>query len=152
MTLKSCPQVCIQCRQHKAPQLGRFFRCRHQYASWRWICSACDNQKVPKQVPRPSSPPERQVKAKLVELGLDAIAEFRLQCYSYDFALPRLRMLVEVDSARWHQSLRQQRRDAKKTKLAQANGWHLVRFKVDSHLPLKVELAVNQRAHELGMA
>ena len=95
---------------------------------------------------------ERLVRHTLQELHVEAVAEFGLGPFIFDFAIPRLRLLLEINSRRWHARPRRQKRDRAKAKAAQASHWELVALPVDARLQVKVVQAVAQRRSLLGMA
>ena len=60
--------------------------------------------------------------------------EFKLSKVRFDFAVPKLRLLVEIDSRRWHSHPSRKNRDRYKSRLAEDEGWKLVRVTGDSSL------------------
>ena len=80
-----------------------------------------------------------------------AEAEFKVNSFIYDFSIPKLGLLIELDSKRYHQSVRHRIRDAAKTKNAVDNGWVLKRIKIGPHLLLDVERVVVEQREISGL-
>lgn len=145
-SVSELPQICTACHKLKAANLGRFYR-GQRYSQWRWICLACDDKR-PERCARhnyPETPPEREVREALSECGLKFKAEFPVGPYIYDFAVPAIRLLIEVDSKTWHSTPRQLKRDARKDAYAKAEQWELKRFKTGSGLGSAVLAEVLRR-------
>jgi very-short-patch-repair endonuclease len=147
------PQICIECRQLKAESLGRYFKIRSRHNVQRFICSACDEKENLPRLNRRNdeSVPERIVRMAVSRLGFEAYAEFLLGPFIYDFAFPKLRLLIEIDSRRWHRGYSRKQRDKRKSAYAADQGWALVRLDVGENLDTRAELAVRNRASQLGM-
>jgi len=60
------------------------------------------------------------------QLGI--VAEYRVGPYLFDFAVKDLRLLLEIDPRSTHASAGRKIRDWKKSKMAEAKGWRLVRL------------------------
>jgi very-short-patch-repair endonuclease len=65
----------------------------------------------------------------LFSLGLHFIQEFAIESARFDFALPSIRLLFEIDSKKFHKTARQISNDKRKNALAKMHGWNLVRVK-----------------------
>jgi very-short-patch-repair endonuclease len=91
------------------------------------------------------------VRTTVGKLGFKVYAEFPLGPFTYDFAFPKLRLLIEIDSKRWHSGYARKQRDKRKTANAAQHGWALVRLAVGDNLDTRAELAVKDRASQLGM-
>lgn len=73
---------------------------------------------------------ERRVGDSLIAAGLDVVPQFAINNrYFADFALPQLRIIVEVDGDYWHSLPKTQRNDKIKTELLQEQGWDVHRLK-----------------------
>ena len=59
------------------------------------------------------------------------LREYRINKCFFDGAIPQLNILIESDGTFWHSSLKQQRIDKHKNKLALENGFKLIRVKND---------------------
>ena len=144
MKKSDLPQVCGICRKLKASHLGKFRR-GARYSQWVWECEAC----LDKPKPSPTeSPIETEVR---VAIGRKEKfkQEFKLAGFSFDFAFPRLQLLVEVDSASWHTRQFHRKRDARKTAAATAAGWKLVRV-AGEDVAGQALAALSARQSELG--
>ena len=75
-------------------------------------------------------------------MGYKFQQEYELGPYRYDIAIPALRLLIEVDSRRWHSHPSRIARDRKKAELAKKEGWVLTR--VSSKHAESVEFLVKQ--------
>jgi very-short-patch-repair endonuclease len=151
--VKDLPQVCCRCRLLKVAELGRFFVSRHRHGVRRWICAACD---APEAVPRlrrhgHESHAEARVRRTLALLQCRALAEYPLGPYIYDFAIPRLRLLIEVDSKQWHRAYDRRRRDRQKDSHASSEQWTLVRITVGPDLERNVAQVVARQRSALGL-
>lgn len=63
--------------------------------------------------------------------GLDA--QFQPPWYNgrtgiVDFAIPHLKIIIEVDGRRWHSLTQDQRRDRERDRTARSNGWLILRY------------------------
>lgn len=146
------PQVCVKCRKLKVAHLGEFFKSRSRYNRRYWICSQCLEEPKVERLARhqhPSSPIEEEVSKRLAPCGYKVFQEYKLGKFIYDFAVPRLRLLIEVDSYSYHKSKRQLRRDLLKSKSAKAEHWCLVRI-TPPDTGLKAQLEVEKRAKEVS--
>jgi very-short-patch-repair endonuclease len=73
---------------------------------------------------------------------VEADAEFKLGSFIYDFAIPKLGLLIELDSKRYHSNKRHRIRDGAKDKNAADQGWTLKRVRIGPHMVLDVERAI----------
>lgn len=144
------PQVCITCRKLKAARLGKFISPGHRYSQWLWRCDACQDSAVPRlSRPGKESPAEREARSALVRLRAGAVAEYPLGGYLFDFAVPKLRLLIELDS-RYHHSAGRRRRDRLKSETARDKLWKLVRLSASPGVGTEVMRVVLARRQELG--
>lgn len=144
------PQLCASCRKLKCAHLGRFKPHRHKYGVKVWTCFEClENRPVKREGRRQhdSSPDELLVARELRRLKVDAVQEYQLGPFFYDFAVPKLRLLIEVDSRTWHRHPSRVARDRRKTKHAESKGWKLSRLS-GPHLDLAVRLEIERRLQE----
>jgi very-short-patch-repair endonuclease len=74
--------------------------------------------------------------------------------YWYDFAVPKLRLLIELDSSTYHRGYRLAR-DHAKSRYAKESSWKLIRFRVsgdgDELLADRVFAYLDRREDELGI-
>jgi len=151
------PEICGKCRGMKVMELMQEFRDRERYNKKFYICHACLQKPAVKRWGRyehPETPCEkvaREALEFLVKEGWFIVAEFTLEKkFIYDFSIPKLRMLIEIDSHSYHQFAKQIKRDKRKTAWAKEHGWHLVRFKPSESMGGDIIKAVFQRASEMG--
>ena len=75
---------------------------------------------------------ERTVKAFLDMQGADYIAQYPLRTgYIADFAIPSLKIIIEVDGKRWHSSKKQRKKDRFRDYMLKREGWSTIRIKED---------------------
>lgn len=84
----------------------------------------------------------------LINYGMPFDQEKPLEGFFFDFGIPSLRLLIEVDS-RYHDHERKQRIDRIKDAVAKRNGWKLVRVR-GGDIAGKVQAALDIRFSELG--
>lgn len=146
------PQICFICRELKVPELGEFRRDLFRYSKRVWVCTHC-LEKAPKRLGRfheRETPVEAVVRQMLEFSGFKFFAEFPIDKYFFDFAIPKLRMLIEVDGAGYHRRNYQKNRDRRKNKIAKDEQWHLIRIRPSSRMGNEVLSKVHERAMELG--
>lgn len=68
----------------------------------------------------------------LIGTGWKFVEEYELKTFRFDFAIERLRLLIEVDSKRWHSHPSRRARDRRKEEAARAEGWEVVRVSTKS--------------------
>jgi len=73
--------------------------------------------------------------------------QYPLLGYRVDFALPHLRIVIEIDGAKWHSTLEQKRKDAERQKAIEEMGWKVFRFTGSdvNNLPRSCVLEVKRR-------
>jgi very-short-patch-repair endonuclease len=76
--------------------------------------------------------------------------EYPVGPYVFDFAIPGLRLLLELDSSSYHRLPRQFKRDRIKVGFAKEKGWTVARFWPGPDLAIQVEREVTRRRAELG--
>jgi very-short-patch-repair endonuclease len=153
LTKSDLPQVCARCRKLKAAELGRFVKSSTRYAARYFICANCDANPPVIRLARfnNETPPERQVREALTGCGFQVYAEYKLENFIYDFAIPRLRLLIEIDSRKYHRFPRQKRKDSLKTQIAIKSHWKLVRLTPSDGLRISAVETVRDRRIELGL-
>jgi len=146
----SLPQVCVRCRQMKAANTGKFQWSRHVYHRKIWVCDECGEKRRVPRLTRKSdeTPPEREVREALERIEVKALAECPMAGFIFDFAVPKLRLILEVDSRSYHSSWKARRRDSHKDAWAEKNGWKLVRLR-HPDLAQQVIHAIAGRRQEL---
>lgn len=83
----------------------------------------------------------------LADCEYGAYSEYSLGPFIYDFAVPKIRLLIEVDSKTYHRGNRKLARDREKDALARREGWAIVRVRADHPDMVTLVLrAINRRA------
>lgn len=145
--MSSLPELCEVCRKLKVPSLGRFKK-SGQHGKRRFICYDCTERRGTShrdgRLQHRQSPLEEQVNRALVEAGFKVIQEYRLDGKFFDFAVPSIRLIIEVDSKRYHRFGWQKRNDKIKDQVAKDHHWELVRISGDD-VAWKAVLAANSR-------
>jgi hypothetical protein len=140
MNVRALPQLCCRCRNRdiggklKSPELGRFFRSKKYNRAPVWVCLPCLKNPVRLQRPGLESPAEKKVSIALQCFGEQFIPEFSFGPFIFDFAFPKLKVLMEVDSWTWHHTRSRKQNDARKRRYAEENGWEVVRLRVGPKL------------------
>lgn len=153
--MSSLSQRCSRCSKIKPGNVVSRRKCKGRYNKFYYICDHCASQ--PADIKRNNrfnkeTPPERVVREALKGCGFKCEAEFELGGCLYDFAVPRLMLLMEIDTASYHRYPRQKRRDAVKSRIAHDNNYKLVRVHRDlGMLDLRALRAVEMRKAELGI-
>lgn len=145
------PELCSRCRKLKQPDLGKFVG-TSQYRRRVFVCFACLDKQAPAKRgrDRQPSPDEKAAAVTLAASGLKFVQEHSLGPFWFDFAIPSLMLLVEIDSHTYHRFPRQLRRDRDKQRYAEAGGWKVVRVRRPDAAG-KVTAAADLRAAELGL-
>ena len=130
---RTLPQICCRCNNRdtqgfaKMPHLG-VFRPNTKYRKPPvWVCHACMSKPQRRYRKGLETPVEKKVREALQVYGEHFIAEYKIGKFIYDFAFPKLMLLLEADSRTWHSSKHKRRVDAVKHVNAEAHGWKLVR-------------------------
>lgn len=144
------PELCSRCRQLKQPDLGKRLAVPGAHRRSQFVCFGCLDKtgKLRRNRDRKPSPDEREVVATLAGTGMFFEQEKPLGPYWFDFCLPRLSLLIEVDSHTYHRWPRQLARDAAKDKLAQESGYSVVRVRRPD-IAGKITAAIALRQQEL---
>lgn len=139
------PQVCVKCRKLKLATLGKFIKSA-RWGKSSWMCLACAEPTGVQRMCRRNdeTPPEREVRSWLTQKKVPAVAEFSLKGFIFDFAIPTKRVLIELDSKRYHRCRRHLARDAIKTKTALDDMWKIIRVPIGPHMLLDLELALTR--------
>ncbi|MDB6175053.1 MAG: hypothetical protein JWL59_4364 [Chthoniobacteraceae bacterium] len=148
---EALPQVCARCKGFAVSEKGRFVKSREAFGKRRWLCTTClttpafapDNVTRPK---RRESPVEKRARMVLLNIYnehmLIFVPEYQMDKATFDFAIPSLKLLIEIDSKSYHSSERQKKRDRWKTAVAKENEWTLFRIQPCPKMELKIERAV----------
>jgi very-short-patch-repair endonuclease len=133
--------------------LGHFVKVGRRYSQHVFICDACDTVPVERHRKFRESPPERAARKALLDNGERFVQEYRLGKFYYDFAIPRLRMLLEIDPHSYHRLAVQQLKDTAKDKFAEKHGWLVARVRCRGFEPIKlsVQRALAERQSLLGV-
>jgi very-short-patch-repair endonuclease len=124
------PQVCRHCHQLKLPELGRFVKVPGRHRGEAFVCLACLARRTSAMTrgrDQRTSPDAREARQVLLATGTPFTQEYQLGPYWFDFAVPSLRLLVEVDGRTYHRHPSRRARDRVKQELAEANGWRVAR-------------------------
>ena len=97
------------------------------------------------------SPLEREALKTLVDYGLNFDQEKTIEKFRYDFAVPALNLLIEIDSHSYHSHPSRKRIDRLKTIIAERAGWKLVRLTGDD-IQGKLQAALDKSFAEVGLA
>ncbi len=68
---------------------------------------------------------EKKMKIILDKLGVEYVPQYPIKNYFVDFAIPSLRIAIEVDGAYWHQN---KKKDTKRQREIEKEGWHVLRY------------------------
>lgn len=153
--MRELPQVCCRCRNKdidgftKPPSAGKFFRSQKYNKQPVWVCRTClSQQRERPQKPGRESPLNRRVREALMVVREQFFPEYEMKhdtgFYYFDFALPKLKLLLEIDGWSYHHTKRQKIRDACKHKFAEAHGWKLIRVKGKTKVGLRAVRAVHE--------
>lgn len=91
---------------------------------------------------------ERRALQVLLDYGLPFDQDKPMEGFAFDFAVPGLSLLVEVDGRRWHRHPSRKARDRAKEAVAKRNGWALVRLTTED-LEGRLRAAFDARAEEV---
>jgi very-short-patch-repair endonuclease len=136
------PELCASCGKLKDHKLGRRVKKRGRAHDTSWICFHCLDGGKKLQCAYGRSPLEIEARKAVLNLGYKFEEQYSIGPFRYDLALPALRLLIEIDSKRWHSHPSRKARDRRKTKLAKAEGWELAR--ISSKHTDSIEFAVRQ--------
>ena len=146
-------ELCYLCRHLKDPSLGQFEKVPGRCHDRRFVCAACREKRAARPWrrgrDREPSPLERQAKSALLESDYLFEQEYQLGKLWFDFAIPTLRLLVEVDGKHWHAHPSRRKRDRMKSAIAAKAGWAVARVQLPD-LEGKVAAALHRRSAELG--
>ena len=78
----------------------------------------------------PMSPLETKFLKVFNEVGISVVPEYALDIYNLDFAIPLLKVAIEINGGNWHQSKPKRRYDTGKEVLLSNRGWRLIVIKV----------------------
>jgi len=87
-----------------------------------------------------------------MDTGWKFVEEFELGSFRFDFAIRPLRLLIEIDSKKWHSHPSRRARDKRKTEAAKEEGWDVARVitKSAESVSFMVSQVVKQREAELA--
>jgi very-short-patch-repair endonuclease len=116
-----------------------------------WVCLSCLSKPQRQHRKGLESPLEKKVREAIYVFGEPFIAEYKVGAakFLYDFAFPKLKLLLEVDSRTWHRSERKRRVDAVKKANAVTHGWKLVRVFNGPKVGLRAVRLVRARRYQL---
>lgn len=141
MNHRDLPQICVKCRKLKMPNLGTTVP-GYRYNTFRFTCFECSSKPKVTRLCRTNNEtqPESEVRQWLAKNGYtNAVAEYKLRPFIYDFAVPSLGLLIELDSKSYHQHPRHKIQDAKKDLHATSQGWTVKRVTIGPHMLLDLE-------------
>jgi very-short-patch-repair endonuclease len=146
------PELCVACRHLKEAHLGRRVRKQGRAHDRVWICYQCLGRPKIVVCNKTRSPLELEARAAVKETGYRYVEEHPIGPFKYDLAIPALRLLLEIDSKRWHSHPSRIARDKKKNKAAKAEGWEVTRISSKSveSIGFLVNQAVLRREAEVA--
>ena len=153
MELTRC-EICARCRKvsHDAVSV----KSKTRYNTFYRLCRACLGSSVTRRRRiHEESPVERELRKELTNerLGVPVLFEYSISGsrFIFDIAVPRLRLLIELDSPSYHRYPRQLKRDKAKTEEARRLGWDLVRIKTtEPQLTFLVVQTIKFKDGQLG--
>lgn len=77
------------------------------------------------------SPLEQQLLNVFTQCGIKVVPQFALEIYSIDFAIPEIKLAIEVDGGNWHDSPAKRSHDTGKEVLLSNRNWKLIRVRID---------------------
>lgn len=63
------------------------------------------------------------------EYGIKVVPQYAIDIFNVDFAIPEIKLAIEIDGGGWHQSEPKIHQDRKKKGFLSFHGWYLIRFK-----------------------
>lgn len=148
------PQVCRRCHKLKLPTLGRYSKVAGREHDRRWVCYSCLGKPRPIRCANTApSPLELAARRAAMDTGYRFVEEFPLGPFRFDLAFPALRLLLEIDSSRWHHHASRKSRDRRKEKAARAESWEVLRVTSRRAEPVEflVRQAIMRRESELAI-
>lgn len=145
------PEVCACCHKLKLPHLGKRVKKKGREHDRRWVCYHCLGKPKNMATVHNRSPLELEARRAVMDTGYHFQEEYELGPFRYDLAVPALRLLVEVDSRRWHSHPSRITRDRRKEQLATKEGWLVARVssKRAETISFLVRQAVMRRESQL---
>ena len=80
------------------------------------------------------------------EANISVIPQFAIDIFNVDFAIPSLKLAIEIDGGNWHDSEKKRKQDSKKTLYLTLQGWKVVRF---SNHQRKIEQVIKDAISEI---
>lgn len=147
------PELCSKCRRLKPREAGSF-RIDPRSNRRRFVCDECGLGSGPRRFLSASThrPSKLELEATrvLLDLGLPFIRQFRIGKSTYDFAIPKLRLIIEVDGPHGHSGPSRAARDRARESNAKVAGWEVGRAKIPD-VAGKVDALARRRMAELGL-
>lgn len=129
---------CKRCGKFAHREQGEYFSSERIFKGF--ICGTCAANKEPKKEKaetRKLSPAEEEAREALKTFGHPFIREFEIKGVFFDFCIPDMQVLIEVDGFTTHRGARKSR-DVVKNRIAAAAGYELLRFKSQRGLGDKI--------------
>jgi very-short-patch-repair endonuclease len=127
------PELCHKCRQLRPKDLGRFFTVHGRCHDRKFVCNRCLSKPQATRCANSNpSPIELEARRAILDTGWKFVEEHKLGPFRFDFAIPRLRLLIEIDSVRWHSHPSRKARDRRKDESARQAGWDVARVTTKS--------------------
>jgi very-short-patch-repair endonuclease len=142
------PQICHRCRKLKVPELGRFIWVKGRNTPL-FVCANCDSRRFKRHRAVKPSPLELRARRALMAQTLPFEEQKRFGPWFFDFAVPALGLMIEVDGRTYHRHQRRAR-DWAKAREARKAGWE-VRHLGPDDLEGELDAALEQRAEEVGV-
>jgi len=157
------PQICVRCKKLVVPEKGVFMKSRSRYNTYRFMCHKCrspaERHMHLKRTDKPADTPiERRVRKYLIQFvkyHVDDPQEWRWQQEfelpdknygnkRFDFCFLGKKILIEVDSRKYHRTRRQLINDKFKDRLAKKYGYTLIRIQPCSKMQKKLYAAIRK--------
>lgn len=110
-------------------------------AQYRAAHEATRGKKAPKEKRiRDAIGKQRVAKMSLLELkfakvfeehGIKVIPQYALDIYNLDFAIPDIKLAIEIDGGNWHNSSSKRKHDRGKEVILKKRGWDLIRININ---------------------
>lgn len=118
-------------------------RAAHEAAAGR---TATREERVKRAIARMETPHFSSFEKRFLRVfqnkGIRVIPEYAFDIYNIDFALPEIKLAVEIDGGGWHDSKPKSRFDRGKEVLFAKRGWSYIRFQINhGKLVIKIKCA-----------
>jgi very-short-patch-repair endonuclease len=127
-------QYCVTCANRKTnggfgrpSSAGKFYQVNGIH---HWKCNECRALEIATMTTNHRSGAELQLAEVLRATHIHFQSKFKFKStgFEYDFAFPRRKLIIEIDSPKAHKGQNRRKRDAGKDALATKKGWAVVRL------------------------